>query len=56
MVQYRIDLIGDTSGHVKWQFQADHDTDENYDADRLELINIINKLTEFNRQLLSNEA
>lgn len=51
MAQFRIELLGDTDGHVRWSFHAEHEVNDNYDADREGIISVINKLTAFNEQL-----
>ena len=51
MAQFRIELMGDTEGHIRWHFQADHEANSDNDADRLGIISVINKLTAFNKQL-----
>ena len=51
MAHFRIELMGDTEGHIRWHFQADHEVNSDNDADRLGIISVINKLTAFNKQL-----
>ncbi len=51
MAHFRIELVGDTEGHVQWRFQADHEANNNNDADRLGIISVMDKLTAFTKQL-----
>ncbi len=51
MAHFRIELVGDTEGHVQWRFQADHEANNNNDADRLRIISVMDKLTAFTKQL-----
>ncbi len=51
MAQFRIELSGDTDGHIQWHFHIDHNTDNNNNADVKGIASVLEKLNDFTKQL-----
>ena len=51
MAQFKIEIDGDTCGHATWRLTGVHQTDGDKDADNKRLTSVLNKLTDFTKQL-----
>ena len=58
MADFRIEIDGDTIGHVGWRLTAVHNARDNEDADAKDMASVLEELNEFAKQLkvISQEA